>query len=182
MKWTIKRSSLSLLSVLILVGQLLPASSANNQGLLCAGAGGLVVGVGAGLGEQSPSGSNNGFSWSVPTSISRGGGEVIEMDFRGIQRKKNGFLLLSFNVFLLRYGLTCYLAQVLVTSSSGILSVTLVESGWAGEGPGSGCPRGREGEEDPWLKVILSTLTVENNKVIYSNHFSLLYYTYEIAY
>ena len=85
-------------------------------------------------------------------------------------------------MFLLRYGLTCYLAQVLVTSSSGILSVTLVESGWAGEGPGSGCPRGREGEEDPWLKVILSTLTVENNKVIYSNHFSLLYYTYEIAY
>ena len=46
-----------------------------------------MVGVGAGLGEQPPSGSNNGFSWSVPTSISRGGGEVIEMDFRGIQRK-----------------------------------------------------------------------------------------------
>ena len=37
-----------------------------------------MVGVGAGLGEQPPSGSNNGFSWSVPTSISRGGGEVID--------------------------------------------------------------------------------------------------------
>ena len=53
MKWTIKRSSLSLLSVLILVGQL-PSSSASNQAIICAGAGGLMVGVGAGLGEHPP--------------------------------------------------------------------------------------------------------------------------------
>ena len=52
MKWTIQSSSLSLLCVLILVGQL-PATSASNQALLCAGAGGLMVGVGAGLGEHS---------------------------------------------------------------------------------------------------------------------------------
>ena len=51
MKWTIKRSSLSLLSVLILLGQL-PSSSASNQAVICAGAGGLMVGVGAGLGEH----------------------------------------------------------------------------------------------------------------------------------
>ena len=72
---------------------------------------------------------------------------LIEMDFR---------------VFIL-----CFDRQVSVTSSSGILSVTLVESGWAGEGPDSGCHRGREGEEDRCLKVILSTRTVENNKVIH---------------
>ena len=54
--------------------------------------------------------------------------------------------------------------QVSVTSSSGTLSVTLVESGWEGEGPGSGCPRGREGEEDLCLKIILSTQIVENDK------------------
>ena len=61
----------------------------------------------------------------------------------------------------------CFDRQVSVTSSSGILSVTLVEFGWAGEGPDSGCHRGREGEEDRCLKVILSTRTVENNKVIH---------------
>ena len=72
---------------------------------------------------------------------------LIEMDFR---------------VFIL-----CFDRQVSVTSSSGILSVTLVEFGWAGEGPDSGCHRGREGEEDRCLKVILSTQTVENNKVIH---------------
>ena len=72
---------------------------------------------------------------------------LIEMDFR---------------VFIL-----CFDRQVSVTSSSGILSVTLVESGWAGEGPDSGCPRGREGEEDRCLEVILATQTVENNKVIH---------------
>ena len=71
---------------------------------------------------------------------------LIEMDFR---------------VFIL-----CFDRQVSVTSSSGILSATLVEFGWAGEGPDSGCHRGREGEEDRCLEVILATQTVENNKVI----------------
>ena len=81
---------------------------------------------------------------------------LIVMDFRGIKERKIDF-----------YFILCFDRQVSVTSSSGILSVTLVESGWAGEGPDSGCPREREGEEDRCLKVILSTQTVENNKVIH---------------
>ena len=90
------------------------------------------------------------------------GGRCDRDGFQGNKRK-----MLHFFYYLLCFcyhGLTCFLVQVSVTSSSGILSATLVESGWAGEGPGSGCRRGREGGEDPCLKVILSTQRVENNK------------------
>ena len=97
-----------------------------------------MVGVGAGLGEQGV--------------VAGGGRDGCQRN----KREKNGILF---------YGLTCFLVQVLVTSSSGILSATLVDSGWAKEGPDSGCPRGREGEEDLYLKIIFLTQTVENNKV-----------------
>lgn len=77
MKWTIKRSSLSLLSVLIFMGQL-ESSSASNQALLCAGAGGLMVGVGAGLGESS--------------HLNLGGAGGDERDgFHVNNRERNGF-------------------------------------------------------------------------------------------
>ena len=76
--------------------------------------------------------------------------------FQGNKRKKMDFYFI-YCVFWCRYRLS--------TSSSGILSVTLVESGWAGEGPDSGCPRGREGGGDLCLEIILSTQTAEINKV-----------------
>ena len=100
-----------------------------------------MVGVGAGLGKHPPAGSNNGYSSIVFQPPSQGV-LVIEMDFRGIKEMDFFYLL-------------CFLAQVSVISSSGILSVTLVFSGWAGEGPDSGCPRGREGGEDLCFEIIL---------------------------
>ena len=47
-------SSLVVMSLVMLVSQL-PTSAGNNQMVLCAGAGGLMVGVGAGLGRKHPS-------------------------------------------------------------------------------------------------------------------------------
>ena len=101
MKWTIKRSSLSLLAVLILMVGQLPYSSASNQAVICAGAGGLMVGVGAGLGKHPPAGSNNGYSSIVFQPPSQGV-LVIEMDFRGI--KEMDFFI--YCVFWRRYRLS----------------------------------------------------------------------------
>ena len=49
-----RMSSLVVMSLVMLVSQL-PTSAGNNQMVLCAGAGGLMVGVGAGLGRKHPS-------------------------------------------------------------------------------------------------------------------------------
>ena len=73
------------------------------------------------------------------------------------------------------------LVQVSVTSSSGIPSVTLVESGLAGEGPDSGCPREREGEEDRCFKLLLSTQTVENNKVHFRRYCNCIVFKSQIC-
>ena len=113
-------------------------------------------------------GCNNGYSCGDPSS---GGWVVIEMDFRGIKAREKD--LYSF-ILCEKVILTFILVQVSATSSSGILSGTLVEFGWAGEGQGSGFPRGREGEEDHCLKLILSTQTVENNKVTYTDHLDFI--------
>ena len=58
-----------------------------------------MVGVGAGLGKHPPAGSNNGYSSIVFQPPSQGV-LVIEMDFRGIKERENGFLLLFLSVFV----------------------------------------------------------------------------------
>ena len=51
-----------------------------------------------------------------------------------------------------------------VTWSSGILSVTLVESGWARAELGSGYLRAREERKDPFLEVFTPNPTSQNKK------------------
>ena len=52
MKLLERSSSWLVVMSLVLVVSHLPPTAANNQMVLCAGAGGLMVGVGAGLGEK----------------------------------------------------------------------------------------------------------------------------------